>query len=242
MRIKLVSLFLFIFFVNFAWAQVEGNGLASEHSNNEQIYSGKFTYFIGPGDELDVKVWRHPDLGNKLIVRPDGGISLLLIGDMPANGLTVSQLEGQITTGLGKIINNPKVNVNVTGFYSKKIFVLGEVNRPGVYPFEGEMGVVEAMSRAAGYKPNSAALRSVMVVRRIYSAKPDVLRVNAYDIIQKGAFKNEVSLYPGDIIFVPKTFISDVSDFVNQFLAQTDPALQYYLDIYNIKNPGVLNR
>jgi len=98
------------------------------------------------------------------------------------------------------------------------------------------------MSRAAGYKPNSAALRSVMVVRRIYSAKPDVLRVNAYDIIQKGAFKNEVSLYPGDIIFVPKTFISDVSDFVNQFLAQTDPALQYYLDIYNIKNPGVLNR
>lgn len=151
-------------------------------------------------------------------------------------------MKKEIAQQINRIIRDPEVIVNVVGFESKKYFVLGEVYRPGVYPFEGKVRVIEAISRAAGYKEDTAALKSIIVIRRGYTTNPKAMRVNILNVIRKGDISQDIFLEPGDIVFVPKTFIANLNKFIDQFLTKTDPALQYYLDIYNIRQPGILNR
>ena len=232
---------ILLFLATIGWAETDNKAAISPDSA-DVLYTGEFTYLIGPGDVLEIKVWRHPDLDIKATVRPDGKISFPTIGDISANNLTVSQFEGNISKGLTKLVNDPQTTVNVVGFFSKKIFILGEVNNPGLYPFEGQVSVVDAISRASGYKEKTAALQSVMVIRGGDKQKPRVLRLNIYDVIKKADFRQNIYLMPNDIVFVPKTFISNLDDFIEKFFSKTDPVLQYYLDVYNIRKPGILNR
>ena len=213
-----------------------------QQESQDSLYSGTLTYLVGPGDVLEIKVWRHSDLDITAVVRPDGKISFPLVGNVNVCDLTTDDVEKAIESGLSATLNQPKVNVNVRSFQSKKIFVLGEVNKPGVYPFEGRVTVLDALSKASGYKSDTAALKSVMVIRKGYSSKPEVLRLNVYEVIAKGRFSQNIYLQPYDIIFVPKSFIANVNTFVDQFFAKTDPALQYYLDIYEIGNPSSVIR
>jgi len=240
MKIRIVVLSIIFLLANIIFALAED----AAFKNKDTLYSGDFTYLIGPGDILEVKVWRHPDLDTTMVVRPDGKISFPLIGSLSVCDLTTRTVEDRITVGLSKVINEPKVTVNVSGFQSKKIFVLGEVLRPGVYPFEGRVTVLDAISKASGYKEDTAALKSVMLIRKGYVAKPEVLRLNIYNVISKGDLKDNIYLEPQDIIFVPKTFIANVNTFIDQFFTKTDPVLQYYLDIYDIRSgtPGVRSR
>lgn len=241
MRVKGIISCILMFLVITAWAEMDIKAEDTFTSSND-LYSGEFIYLIGSGDILEIKVWRHPDLETKAVVRPDGKISFPIIGDVSANNSTVAELENRIAVSLGKIINNPQVNINVVGFYSKKVFVLGEVNKPGVYPFEGRVTVIDAISRASGYREKTAALKSIIVIRGGDTPKAEVLRLNIYKLIKNGDPSQNIFLAPSDIVFVPKTFISDLNDFIELFFSKTDPVLQYYLDGYNIARPGILNR
>ena len=209
-------------------------GIASETAENG------FTYIIGPGDELEITVWRHPDLTTQVRVRPDGKISFPLLDDVSAANLTPSQLKQQIAQDIAKRIRDPEVTVNVKSFKSKKIFVLGEVNLPGVYPYDGRSTVLEAIGKAAGYKKDTAALKSVIVLSRAYTKNPEAKRVNVWEIINDAKMENDIVLNAGDIVFVPKTFIANVNTFVDQFFTKTDPVLRFYLDIIDIdqRTPG----
>ncbi|MFH1063094.1 MAG: polysaccharide biosynthesis/export family protein [Candidatus Omnitrophota bacterium] len=197
-------------------------------------YEGSFTYIIGPGDELEIKVWRHPDLTTEVRVRPDGKISFPLINEIFAANLTPEQLKQKIARDISNTIRDPNIIVNVKSFKSKKIFVLGEVNIPGVYPYEGRATVLEAISKAAGYKKDTAALKSVIIISRGYTSKPEAKRVNVWDIIHSAKVENDIVLDAGDVVFVPTTFIADVNTFIDQFFTKTDPVLKYYLDIIDI--------
>jgi len=247
-RLIICSIFIYLACVLPAGAAdnniVKGKQQDSSGVFEPGVYTGNFAYVIGPGDTLEIKVWRHPDLENNAVVRPDGQISFPLIGDIYACDSTPAELKDKIASGLRKVINDPQVTVNVTGFQSKKIFVLGEVNRPGVYPFEGRVSVLDAISKAAGYKEDTAALKSIILIRRGYSLNPKALRVNIYDVIAKGDVKQDIFLEPADIVFVPKTFIANIDTFIDQFFTKTDPVLQYYLDIYDIRHgtPGTRSR
>ena len=207
---------------------------------NSYTYTGEFTYQIGPGDTIQINVWRHPDLEMKIKVRPDCKIAFPLIDEINVFNMSPETLKQELTTKLGKIIRDPEVTVNILGYQSKKFFVMGEVNQPGVFPFEGQERVLDALSKAGGYKEESAALKSVIVIKRGYDTKPKVIRVNILDLIKKGDSKQDILLEPGDIVFVSRTFISNLNKFIDQFFTKTDPVLKYYLDIYNIKNPGIL--
>jgi polysaccharide export outer membrane protein len=242
MRIKCIILVLFIFVNTFLASAQEGAIKENKQLAPVEFYSGEFTYIIGPGDILEINVWRHPDLRTQAKVRPDGKIAFPLIEDIYVCNLTPLALKKEIAQQISRIIRDPEVIVNVIGFESKKYFVLGEVYRPGVYPFEGRVRVIEAISRAAGYKEDTAALKSIIVIRRGYTANPKAIRVNILNVIRKGDISQDIFLEPGDIVFVPKTFIANLNKFIDQFLTKTDPALQYYLDIYNIRQPGILNR
>jgi protein involved in polysaccharide export with SLBB domain len=105
------------------------------------------------------------------------------------------------------------VTVIVAGFGSKNIFVLGEVDKPGAYPYKGGIRVLDAVSLAGGWK-NSAVLNSVMLVRKAFTDAPEAYRLNVYALIKKGDFSQNLDLKAGDIVYVPKSFIANIGGFI----------------------------
>lgn len=194
------------------------------------ISESDFYYIVGPGDRLNISVWRHPDLNKEVVVRPDGKIAFPIVNDIQASGLTPAELDANLVKGLSDIIRDPEVTVTILSFASKKIFVLGEVRRAGVYPFRGKMTVLEAISEAGSYT-DDAVLRSTIIVRRGYTEKPEITRINLEKVIKKGDFRQNILLQPGDIIFVPKSFIAKIDTFIDHFFTRTYPAIRYYLDL-----------
>ncbi|MDD5450152.1 MAG: polysaccharide biosynthesis/export family protein [Candidatus Omnitrophica bacterium] len=184
-----------------------------EQSSYPQAEPAGFIYKIGEGDNLDISVWQHEDLARKVVVRPDGFISFPLVGDIKAVGLTPPQLASNLKEGLSKLVRDPQVTVIVSGFGSKNIFVLGEVTKPGAYQFRGGISILDAISEAGGWK-NSAVLNSVMLVRRVFAEQPEAYRLNVYAIIKNGDFSQNMALEPGDVIYVPKSFVANIGGFI----------------------------
>ena len=177
---------------------------------NEPI---KMVYKIGQGDTLDISVWQHSELDKKVVVRPDGYISFPLVGDITAAGQTPPQLASNVKENLSRLIKDPQVTVIVLGFGSKNIFVLGEVIKAGAYPYRGGVNVLDAISEAGGWK-SSAVLNSVMVVRKAFTEAPEAHRLNIYALVKNGDFSQNIALEPGDIIYVPKSFIANIGSFI----------------------------
>jgi len=174
----------------------------------------EFMYTIGEGDELDISVWQHDELDKEVVVRPDGYISFPLVGDVKAKDLTPVQLSIIIKEYLSRMIRDPQVTVIVSNFGSKNIFVLGEVTKPGTYSYRGGMSILDAVGAASGWK-DSAVLNSVVVVRKAFTEAPEAHRLNVYALIKKGDFSQNLALRPGDIIYVPKSFIANIGAFVD---------------------------
>ena len=235
---SIIYILLILSCVTCSYPLSQSSGVEEQAKKGDTINIGDFTYIIGPADVLEVSVWRHPDLTTQAVVRPDGRIAFPLIDEIYACNITPEALKKEITIRLSKIIQEPKVTVNVVSFQSKKIFVIGEVGRPGVYPFDGNEGIFEAISKAGGYTRDTAALRSVMLIKGGNSPKQKVIKANILNLIQKADLSQNYKLEAGDIVYVPKTLISDIDKFIDQFFAQTDPVLKYYLDLYDVRNPS----
>jgi polysaccharide export outer membrane protein len=158
-------------------------------------------YIIGPQDTLDVSVWKEPELTRTVPVRPDGKISLPLLNDVQAAGLTPSQLMSQITTGLGKYMNSPQVTVIVTAVSSQRIYILGEVSRPGAYVMIPGMTVLQALSNGGGL--TQFANRSKIYVLRQENGKQEKHFFNYKDVLSGKRNDENIPLKSGDTIVVP---------------------------------------
>jgi polysaccharide export outer membrane protein len=158
-------------------------------------------YVIGPEDELIVTVWREPDISRTVPVRPDGKISLSLLNDVQASGLTPMQLGTEITSRLTKFISAPQVTVIVAKVSTQRIFVAGEVGRAGAYAFVPGMTVLEAISSAGGVTP--FAKQSKVSILRMENGKQVRLPVNYKEVLNGRRPEQNVSLKPGDTIVVP---------------------------------------
>src|SRR6202167_4110709 len=108
-------------------------------------------YVIGPQDVLDISVWKEPEVSRIVPVRPDGKVSLPLLNDVQASGLTPAALAGQITESLKKYVTNPQVTVIVATINSQRVYILGEVTRPGAFPMIPGMTVLQAVSSGGGF-------------------------------------------------------------------------------------------
>ena len=158
-------------------------------------------YIIGAQDVLDVSVWKEPELSREIPVRPDGKISLPLLNDVMAAGLTPEELAAQLTTSLNKYMTNPQVTVIVTQINSKRIYILGEVARAGSYMLLPEMTVLQALSNAGGFTPY-ANLKNIYVLRQ-ENGKQTKLFFNYKDVINGKSTAQNVLLKTGDTIVVP---------------------------------------
>ena len=157
-------------------------------------------YRIGPEDLLHVSVWGNEELTNDVVVRPDGKISIPLIQDIRAEGLTASELADSIHQKLLPFIKGPNVSVIVMQINSPKFSVMGYVSRPGTYPLRGDVTVLQALSEAGGFT-TFASPKKIKLIRNA-DGKRDVRIVNYYEIIEEGGEGNYL-LKSGDTIVVP---------------------------------------
>lgn len=156
-------------------------------------------YRIGPEDVLHVSVWGNEELTLDVTVRPDGKVSIPLVQDVQAEGLTAAELSDVIHSRLTAYLKEPQVSVIVTQVNAPKIYVIGSVARPGPYPLRSDMSVLQALSLAGGFT-QFASPKSIKLVRN-NGGKQEVRRVNYYDMIDEG--EGNYLLRPGDTIVVP---------------------------------------
>lgn len=160
------------------------------------------TYLIGPEDMLSVNVWKEPEVSQKLPVRPDGMISLPLIGEVKAAGLTPAQLEEAITMPLKKYMSEPQVTVIVTEVRSKTFNIIGQVAKPGYYPLDRQLTVLDAIALAGGFR-DFAKTKKIYVLRTDTSGKQERLAFNYKDVIKGQNTQENVELKPRDTVVVP---------------------------------------
>jgi polysaccharide export outer membrane protein len=158
-------------------------------------------YIIGAQDVLDVNVWKEPELTRLVPVRPDGKISLPLLNDVMAAGLTPTQLATHITEGLKKYVTNPQVTVIVNQINSQRVYILGEVNRAGAYPLLPGMTVLQALSSAGGFT-QFAKEKSIYLLRQV-DGKQEKYPFNYKDVVGGKKSEQNVLLKAGDTIVVP---------------------------------------
>lgn len=196
------ALLLVVFSV---WAQAEQSASANTSATVPTTTgdAGKpvdeTEYRIGPEDVLKVDVWKEPDITRTIPVRPDGKISLPLLDDVQAAGLTARELSNTIREGLKKYINNPQVTVTVTQINSRRIFVTGEVTRSGALPLLPGMTALQALSSSGGF--TQFAKEKGIYILRNENGKQVKLPYN-YKSVLKGK-SEDLPLQPGDIIVVP---------------------------------------
>jgi polysaccharide export outer membrane protein len=159
-------------------------------------------YIIGPEDVLEITVWRNADLSKVVAVRPDGRISLPLIGDVVAVGKTPSQLTAEISAKLKEYKENPSVAIVVQQVNSYAVFVLGEVGKPGKYPLKTKTTLLQGITMAGGFTQTAA--RNKLVVFRLNDSGTDQkLKASYDDIVLRDGSQQNVELKPGDTIVVP---------------------------------------
>lgn len=158
-------------------------------------------YKILPGDLLAVSVWKEPDLQLELLVRPDGAISLPLAGEISTRDKSVPDVQAELTERLARYINDPVVTVSVNAVLGNKVYVIGQVNRPGEFVVNPQVDVLQALSMAGGTSP-FADLSSIMILRRISSVQT-AISFNYKEVIRGRNLEQNVMLQSGDVVVVP---------------------------------------
>ena len=158
------------------------------------------SYLLGSEDQIRISVWDNKELTLDLVVRPDGKISMPLLQDVRAEGLTAAELAANIQEKLSAFIVNPEVSVIVLQVNAPKYYIIGSVTRPGTYPLRSNTSVLQALALAGGFTP-FASPRSIKLIRST-RGKQEVRNINYYNFIEEGGEGNYL-LKSGDTIVVP---------------------------------------
>ena len=163
-------------------------------------------FVLGPEDVIEVVVWKNPDLSRQAVIRPDGKISLPIIGDVPASGLTADQLASDIAERLKAYKENPSVSVNVVEVNSYYVFMVGEVNGPGKLPLKSYTTLLQAISLAGGFT-QFASRNDIRIVRNIISPEGKVkelrIPIRYDDLISDEGGVYNITVKSGDTIIIP---------------------------------------
>lgn len=168
-------------------------------------------YYLGIGDIIEILVWKNPDLSKTYKINPDGTIYMPLVGRVMAINLTIEQLRNKIMQKLSPFIRYPDVTIAIEAVAGYKFIILGEISYPGIYTYEGQINLIEAIGLAGDFTED-AKRESVIVVSNNLTENPEVRRVNLFRAIRKGTSNPEIFLSPNDIVYVPRTFIADFTD------------------------------
>jgi polysaccharide export outer membrane protein len=203
LRTGLVAASTFVLLSNGLWAQAPSSN-AGQPSQNADATAPKphdDSFVIGNDDVLAINVWKEPDISRSIPVRSDGKISLPLVGEVQAAGLTPLKLEKDIASKLKNFISEPEVTVMVQQVNSQKFNILGQVVRPGSYVIANSPTVLDALALAGGFR-DFAKQKSIYVLRQGASGESRI-PFNYKDVSQGKNMSQNIKLQPGDTIIVP---------------------------------------
>jgi protein involved in polysaccharide export with SLBB domain len=194
-------------------------------------------YYLQPGDNLDVKFFYNPELNENVTIRPDGKISLQLIDEIQAAGLTPKQLDEIITKEYSSLLKEPLTAVILKSFGGQRIYVGGEVNSPQVLKVVGKINALQAIFDAGGFRDN-AKLSKVIIVSRGHDNLPLVREVNLKNALKGELSEKEYLLKPFDMVYVPKTNLAKSSEFITQIYKFIPPrvGLSFQYELHNEPN------
>ncbi len=172
-------------------------------------------YRFGFGDSIEIKFFNNVEYNETVTVRPDGRISLQRIGDIYVINMTPAELDEIITKKYSEILIEPDVTVIVRDFGGQDVYVMGEVENPGVYKVTKGMTLIRAIAAAGGPK-NAAQLKSVILLRNDGHQRGEALRINLDMGMLQRNINNDLPVQAFDMVYVPRTFIADLSSFITQ--------------------------
>jgi polysaccharide biosynthesis/export protein len=158
-------------------------------------------YTVKPGDTLEISVWKEPDLQRTVLVRPDGQFSFPLVGEVDARGKTVSELNKTVSDRLTKYISDAVVTISVQEIKGNKIYVLGQVNKPGEFIVNPSVNIMQALSMAGGMTPFAAT--NDIIVLRGQGAQQKGMAFRYNDVVRGRSLDTNIELLSGDIVVVP---------------------------------------
>ena len=176
-------------------------------SSGTTAYENSSEYRIGPGDSLDITIWHNIDLSSHVEVRPDGRISMALLGDVVAAGKTPMALASEIQDKLKSYIKEPLVTITPTRFVGpvgNQIRVIGEAVQPRAIPYSAKMTLLDVMINVGGLTKYADGNRAVIV--RVQNGKQETYNVELDSLIRDGDVSKNVAVEPGDVLIIPKRF------------------------------------
>jgi polysaccharide export outer membrane protein len=159
------------------------------------------TYTVKPGDILKVAVWKEPELQGPILIRPDGGFSFPLVGEVDGRGKTVAELQVIVTQRLAKYISDPVVSVSVTEIHGNKVYVIGQVAKPGEFIVNPSVDVMQALSMAGGMTA-FASLNNIIILRHNGTTRT-ALHFDYTDVAKGKKLTDDIQLQSGDVVVVP---------------------------------------
>lgn len=181
-------------------------------------------YIIRIGDQLSVKFFYNPELNEEVLVRPDGHISLQLIGEMKVIGMTPSELTQTLRQRYAAELTNPDVTVIMRTFGAHKVYIAGEVENPGIMDLIGPVTLFQGITSAGGFKV-TARTNEVVVIRRQWEAgpgtRPIVMTADLDKLLDGTDLSQDILLQAFDMVYVPRSPIANVNLWVEQYIRQT---------------------
>lgn len=171
-------------------------------ADNTSVNGASSPYRIGVDDVLTITVWHEPDISRNVPVRPDGKISLPLVGDVQAAGKTAMGLQAELKTSLAKFVKDPELTVIVSDIRSRRINVIGQVNRPGAYALTQSMGVLDAIAQSGGLR-DFAKTKDIYVLRETADGKRTRMKYDYNDVLKGKKGAQDIMLQPRDTVVVP---------------------------------------
>lgn len=159
-------------------------------------------YTVKPGDELEVSVWKEPELQRPVLIEPDGTFSFPLCGQIDSHDKTVGQLQQEITQHLARFITDPVVTVSLTKIAGNRVYVIGQVTKPGAFVVNPRVDVIQAIAMAGGTTP-FASLGNIKIIRRTADGGQEALPFNYNDVVHGNRLSQNVTLQAGDVVVVP---------------------------------------
>jgi protein involved in polysaccharide export with SLBB domain len=221
MKIKFFALFALIFFM--ACAPAARNQVVIPGPGPQtNLYASEQEYKLQPGDSLDIKFFYNQELNEQVIVRPDGRISLQLVREIRAAGLTPEELTNLLIKKYSAELLKPEITVIVRSFGGYKVYIDGEVNRVGMVNMSGPTTVMQSIAQAGGLK-ETARVNEIIVIRYLSEGNYTIIPIDMEKVIDGTDFGQNILLKPFDIVHVPRSIITNINIWVDQYIRKNVP-------------------
>ena len=206
------------------------------------IYVDPLRYTLGPDDIIEITVQRHPEFTGIYPVNLEGKIQYRFLGDIDVTGLTKKETEDKLKKIISNYVNNPEVNVTITEYRSKVIYVLGEVAAPGKYYMRSESIPVREAVIQAGLPTLSAAMRKCRIVTPAKKGRIKTRAVDLYAVLYGGNLRYDIDMHPGDVLYVPATVMAKVIRVINPVASTVGLASGGASDTSTLRRGGAMVR